>query len=127
MEAEKEGIPFFPNHLLKEVIAAFLLVALLISLAVFFPAPLELKADPFDTPDHIKPEWYFMGMYQMLKVIPNELLGIFSNSLFVGLLFLIPFLDRNPERKLAKRRFSLAVFFSLIFLLIIFTFWGKYS
>lgn len=127
MEAEKEGIPFFPNHLLKEVIAAFLLIALLISLAVFFPAPLELKADPFDTPAHIKPEWYFMGMYQMLKVIPNELLGIFSNSLFVGLLFLIPFLDRNPERKLAKRRFSLAVFFSLILLLIIFTFWGKYS
>lgn len=127
MENEKEGVPFFPNHLLKEVIAAFLLIAVLISFAVFLPAGVEPKADPFDTPAHIKPEWYFMGMYQVLKVVPNELLGIFISSLFIGLLFLVPFIDRNPERKLARRKFSLAVFFTIIFLFIIFTLWGKYS
>jgi quinol-cytochrome oxidoreductase complex cytochrome b subunit len=127
LEKEREGIPFFPNHFLKEVIAAFILLALLISLAVFVPAGIEPKADPFDTPAHIKPEWYFMGMYQVLKVTPNELLGIFLSSIFIGLLFLVPFIDRNPERKLAKRKFGLAVFFGLIALLIIFTLWGKYS
>ena len=64
---EEEGIPFFPNHLLKEVIVAFMLIALLLTLATYYPAPMEPPADPFTTPEHIKPEWYFLAAYQGLK------------------------------------------------------------
>ncbi|MEK7375970.1 MAG: cytochrome bc complex cytochrome b subunit, partial [Candidatus Margulisiibacteriota bacterium] len=124
---KKEGPPFFPNHLTKEAIAALLIIALVISLAVFFPAAMELKANPFDTPPHIKPEWYFLGTYQILKAVPNELLGISISGVLIMLLFLTPFIDRNPSRKLKDRKLGLIAFFSIIALLVIFTIWGKIS
>ena len=56
---EEEGIPFFPNHMLKEIVMMCAILAVISILAVFFPAPMEEKADPFTTPLDIKPEWYF--------------------------------------------------------------------
>lgn len=124
---EKEGNPFFPNHLLKEAIAALIIITAVVALAVFFPALMEPKANPFDTPAHIKPEWYFLGTYQILKVVPIELLGISISGILVLLLFLVPFIDRNPSRKLKDRKLGLAAFFSIIFVLVILTVWGLYS
>jgi ubiquinol-cytochrome c reductase cytochrome b subunit len=127
VDHSEEGIPFFPNHFLKEVIAALIIIGSLIALATFFPAPIEHKADPFTTPEHIKPEWYFLAMYQFLKIIPHEKLSIIIQGLIVFLLFLIPFLDRNPERKLSKRRWALHILITCVLVFIGLTIWGKFS
>ena len=104
----KEGIPFFPNHVLKEGIIFFILLGIMITLSVLLPFELGEKADPLQTPFAIKPEWYFLPMYQVLKYFP-KLTGIFITSLGPLFLLLLPFMDRGRERNPLKRPFSMAV------------------
>ena len=100
--------PFFPNEIVKMIIVVLCTVALLTFLAVL-PVFLEhlgvagmaheqQPADPSSTPPHIRPEWYFLAVYQYLKLMPSEVLGISGKALgiltqmiVVGLLFLFPF------------------------------------
>src|SRR3990172_1214819 len=60
--------PFFPNHFLRQVIQAAVVLALLVLLSSLAPPPTIPRADPFDTPEYVKPSWYFLGAYQFLKV-----------------------------------------------------------
>jgi ubiquinol-cytochrome c reductase cytochrome b subunit len=99
----EEGRPFFPNHFLKEVIAVYLVIGILLSLAILYPFPLHEKADPFKTPEGIKPEWYLLYAYQFLKYVP-KIIGLAFMGLFALLLFFIPFLDRSPHRHPRKRK-----------------------
>ncbi len=101
----EEGRPFFPNHFLMEVIVAYLVIGVLISLAILYAFPLHEKADPFKTPEGIKPEWYLMYSYQFLKYVP-KVLGLLSMGFFVILLFLVPFLDKSPHRHPKKRKLA---------------------
>jgi cytochrome b6 len=108
---EREGgarraMPFLPNFLLRDLVGWLMALAILAALAAFFPAELGEKADPFaPAPAGIKPEWYFMFMFQTLKYLPahimgieGEIIGIFAFMLAGLLLFLIPFLDRRSGR-----------------------------
>jgi cytochrome b6 len=98
-------IPFFPNFLLRDVVGWLSALAILAAMAAFFPAHLGDKADAFaPAPAGIRPEWYFMFMFQTLKVLPAEILGIEGELLGVigfGLgavvLLLLPFLDRGAK------------------------------
>lgn len=102
------GTPFFPHHVLKEGVVFFLLLGVLITLSILTPFDLGEKADPLQTPHAIKPEWYFLPMYQVLKYFP-KLVGIFIVTLAPLLLFLWPFLDRSPERHPFKRPVSVTI------------------
>lgn len=111
---KEEEIPFFPNHFLKEVIVMAIILAVLSALATFSPAPMEEKADPFITPPHIKPEWYFLANYKFLQLAEYfsfigawapKLLGIIGQIFVVLLLILFPFFDKNPHRDPRKRPF----------------------
>lgn len=114
---EKDTIPFFPNYVILEVIVSFVLLAGLIVLTTALPAGLEEKADPFNTPLHIKPEWYFLWIYQFIKVpsmiigpgLAAELSGILIPAIGILLLFLLPFLDRKPERRPSKRILAMVI------------------
>jgi quinol-cytochrome oxidoreductase complex cytochrome b subunit len=102
-EHESEPLrPFFPHYLLDEVVAWYFILAVLVVLASLFPAGLEEPADPLVTPAHTKPEWYYLGVYQFLKLVPRSV-GIIGAIVAVALLIVWPFLDRNPE-VLARRR-----------------------
>jgi quinol-cytochrome oxidoreductase complex cytochrome b subunit len=99
-------MPFFPNFLLRDAVGWLCALAVLASLAAFYPAELGEKADPFQpAPIGIKPEWYFMFMFQTLKLLPSYILGIEGELVGIlafgaGGLFLalIPFLDRASAR-----------------------------
>lgn len=116
--AEKEeGIPFFPNHFLKEVIVMAVILAVLSLLTTFSPAPMEDKADPFVTPPHIKPEWYFLANYKFLQLAEYfsvigtwapKVLGILTQILVALALILFPFFDKNPHRHPRKRPFMVS-------------------
>ncbi len=109
------GKPFLPDHLLKEGIAAYLLIGILLTLAILAPFHLGDLADPFETPQGIKPEWYFLPMFQLLKYMP-EPVAVALPGLVGLLLFLLPLLDRSPERH-PKRR-PLAVGIGIVFLVL---------
>ena len=84
-ESQKRRMPFFPNFLLRDLILWLLVLNVLAILAVFFPAELGVKADPFaPAPPGIKPEWYFLFLYQTLKLLPARVL--FMEGEFFGIL-----------------------------------------
>jgi quinol-cytochrome oxidoreductase complex cytochrome b subunit len=130
------AIPFYPHHLLKEVVGALLVIALMVALVVISPAPMLPQADPFSTPTHIKPEWYFLASYQFLKFAEvfrplgewaPKGLGVGLMGLVVVVLTLFPFIDRNPHRAPRRRPIALAFGFVVTVAFIGFTVWGHFS
>jgi ubiquinol-cytochrome c reductase cytochrome b subunit len=132
---EEETIPFFPNYIILEVIVSYLVLAGLIVLASLLPVGLEEKADPFNTPQHIKPEWYFLWIYQFIKVPPlligpgvlAGLVGILIPAVGIALLILLPFLDRKPERRPSKRRLAMVITVLILVAFVALSIWGWYS
>jgi quinol-cytochrome oxidoreductase complex cytochrome b subunit len=100
------GIPFWPVHMSKEGAVVMTLMALMLTLAIVSPWEIGKPANPLETPEGIKPEWYFLPTYQLLKYFSGErakVFGIFVGNIPFILLFLWPFLDRtkfrNPRRR----------------------------
>jgi quinol-cytochrome oxidoreductase complex cytochrome b subunit len=125
--------PFFPHYILDEVIAWAAILGVLVILASVLPAGLEAKADPLKTPQHIKPEWYFLSVYQLLKIVPaigplsEKTMGVLIPVVALGGLVFLPFIDRNPE--VAKRRRPIALLALVVTLLglAVLTVWGQVS
>lgn len=99
------GEPAWPNDLLYTFpIVIMGSIALCIGLAVLDPAMMGEPADPFATPLEILPEWYFYPVFQILRTVPNKLLGI---AMMTGIplgLMLVPFIEnvnkfQNPFRR----------------------------
>jgi cytochrome b6 len=92
-------MPFFPNFLLRDTLLWLIVLNIVLFLAVFFPWELGEKADPFaSAPGGIRPEWYFMFMFQTLKLLPGhvmfmegEVLGILGFGLAGLAWMLVPF------------------------------------
>jgi len=106
------GIPFFPVHVAKEGVVVVLLIAVLVTLSVLSPWEIGEPADPLSTPVHIKPEWYFLPSYQLLKYFKGSagaVLGILACSVPFALLFFWPLLDRGKERHPKKRPIAVGV------------------
>jgi len=126
---EKDSIPFYPDHVRTElkVVIGILVVAVAVgTIGLFFPVGLGVPADPMDTPAHVKPEWYFLGLYQMLKYIPKTTGAVLP---VIGLLLVAiwPFLDRKPDNSPRAQRVRLyAVSLGLV-ILIALTIWGELS
>jgi cytochrome b6 len=136
MDVERSGaphrtMPFVPNFLLRDMVGWLVAIAALAALAAFFPAELGRKADPFlSAPAGIKPEWYFMFMFQTLKYLPSRILGIEGE--IVGILafgvggvflLLIPLLDRRTARGEPSRLFT-AIGVAIILYMIVLTYLG---
>ena len=122
----KESIPFFPDHVLKEGVVWFFMMGLLVTLSVLSPFDLGEKADPLSTPHAIKPEWYFLPLYHVLKYFP-KLVGIFVVSLAPAFLILWPFFDRSKERHPLKRPISITIGILVILSLLFFGILGYVS
>jgi quinol-cytochrome oxidoreductase complex cytochrome b subunit len=129
-----QKMPFLPNFLLRDLIGWLVAVAVLVSLAAFFPTELGEKADPFaSAPASIRPEWYFMFMFQTLKLLPAHVLGIEGETIgVVGfgvgavLLALVPFLDRRAARG-ERSPLVTVVSLALIAYMVAFTLWGYWT
>jgi quinol-cytochrome oxidoreductase complex cytochrome b subunit len=133
---KEEGVPFFPNHILREAMVAFGMIGVLLILATFIPAPMDEPADPFSTPEHIKPEWYFLAAYQILKAAEKlsflgpwapKIFGILGQGVIMGILFLLPFIDRSPERSLEKRKLVIRIGIIGVIGFVLLTIWGLIS
>lgn len=105
---------FFPHHVIEQAVQCLIVLMILVTFSTLFPAHLGPKADPFDTPAHIKPEWYFLAAFYSLKFAENfdflgawapKLLGIVMQGVAMNLLVLAPFIDfgdpkvRNPRKR----------------------------
>jgi len=118
--------PFFPNHVLKELTVFSVFLGGMLTLVVLWPPEIGDKADPLNTPAGIKPEWYFLPTYQMLKYFP-ALLGILVSFVPPLLLLIWPLLDRTPERRCRKRPVSMAFGIAAILLALVMGLLGHFS
>ena len=101
-------IPFAPDHLSRELVVFPLFFALLVAVVIMFPPEVGEKANPIVTPEGIKPEWYFLPMYQFLKYLPKSV-GLALAAMPPLLLLLWPFLDRTPARRPSRRKLSVSI------------------
>jgi quinol-cytochrome oxidoreductase complex cytochrome b subunit len=121
-----KSIKFFPGFLLRELMGWYIALAVLAALAALFPWELGERADPFaPAPTDIKPEWYFLFMFQTLKYIPakvfgfdGEVLGILAFGVGALIVILIPFIDRaalrGQESKVIQRAGILVIIYILV-------------
>lgn len=96
-DEEKEGASaktfnFFPDHLYTELIIGLVLMILLSALATIFPATLGEPANPLQTPDVIKPEWFFYVAFRWLKLFSGTA-AVLSMGFIVFVIFSWPFID----------------------------------
>jgi len=126
---EKQNVrkmKFIPNFLLRDLIGWILAIGVLAALAAIFPLELGLKADPFaPAPAGIKPEWYFLFMFQTLKYLPakilgldGEVLGIMAFNIVALLLFIVPFVDRGPENRRRTLVFNIIGVVALLYIVV---------
>ncbi len=133
----EDSIPFFPDHVRTEfyVVLGILAIALIIGIIGFFkPVGLQAPADPLNTPLHVKPEWYFLALYQILKKIPAMVLGIQGKVLgvvlpiaLVVIILLWPFLDAKPDKSKSIYRIRIALVIVAVVTIIALTIWGELS
>jgi cytochrome b6 len=105
-ERNRRPLRFFPDFLLRDMVGWLIAVGLLAALSAFFPWELGKKADPFaSAPAGIRPEWYFLWMFQALKYLPAKIAGLPGETLgvlFFGLLgaaiLALPLLDGGASR-----------------------------
>jgi cytochrome b6 len=116
---------FIPNFLLRDLIGWILAIGVLAALAALFPWELGEKADAFaPAPEGIKPEWYFLFMFQTLKLIPakiwkfdGEVLAILAFNAVALLLFIVPFVDRSPDNHRRRLIFNLLGVVALLYMI----------
>jgi ubiquinol-cytochrome c reductase cytochrome b subunit len=125
-------IPFYPHFIVEDLKVIYFFIALLFAFVFFypqisFPPDALVPADPLSTPEHIKPEWYFLANYQLLKLVPNEFLGIILQGAAAGLILALPFLDRCEERRAWKRPIFGTIVFLSVIVYIALIIWGHYS
>lgn len=135
--SNEETIPFYPDHVKTEFYVVLGILALVLVIAIgglIKPVGLGEPADPLNTPLHVKPEWYFLSLYQILKKIPPMVLGIQGKIIgvtipiiLVGLILLWPFLDTKPDT--SRRIYWIRLGFSIFAVLVIvaLTIWGEVS
>jgi menaquinol-cytochrome c reductase cytochrome b/c subunit len=104
---KKKGKPFFPYAVLKDSTMFFVVVAVIALMSIMLGAEQGPKADPTTTSYVPRPEWYFFFLFEVLRVIkPPELVPLATigvPTICMVLLILLPFYDRNPERRPERR------------------------
>ena len=123
------SVPFYPDHVSLEakVVIGVSILALVVGLiGLFAPVGLGEPADPMNTPAHVKPEWYFLGLYQLLKYI-SKTAGAVLPLIGVLVITFWPFIDRKPDTsRISYRRRAIGVTIFMV-ILIAMTIWGEVS
>lgn len=119
LNSDTDKIPFHPYYTIKDILGALIIITALSSLVLFSPDILGdpdnyIPANPLNTPPHIKPEWYFLFAYAILRSIPNKLGGVLALVLSIAILIIIPLLHTAKQRSMIFRPISQCIFWILV-------------
>nr|AEF79909.1 cytochrome b [Takydromus septentrionalis] len=129
LNSNTDKIPFHPYYTYKDLLGALLMMSSLLLLALISPNLLGdpenfSPANPLVTPPHIKPEWYFLFAYAILRSIPNKLGGVLALLFSILILFIMPFTHLSKQRTMSFRPLSQMLFWLLISDILILTWIG---
>nr|AZI94398.1 cytochrome b [Nasua narica] len=116
--SNSDMIPFHPYYTIKDILGVLTLTFILMMLVLFTPDLLGdpdnyTPANPLNTPPHIKPEWYFLFAYTILRSIPNKLGGVLALVLSIMVLAITPLLHTSKQRSMMFRPLSQCLFWLL--------------
>nr|CAL64979.1 cytochrome b [Taterillus gracilis] len=119
INSNADKIPFHPYYTVKDYLGVILLILLFLLVVLFFPDSLGdpdnyIPANPLNTPPHIKPEWYFLFAYAILRSIPNKLGGVLALVFSILVLALMPLLHTSKQRSMMFRPISQCLFWLLV-------------
>nr|YP_138304.1 cytochrome b [Kaloula pulchra]AAT07898.1 cytochrome b [Kaloula pulchra] len=119
LNANPDKIPFHAYYSYKDAFGFAILLAALASLSTFAPNILGdpdnfTPANPLVTPPHIKPEWYFLFAYAILRSIPNKLGGVLALLFSILILFIMPLIHTSKQRSLTFRPLTKIFFWALV-------------
>uniref|UniRef100_A0AAU8HNI2 Cytochrome b n=1 Tax=Porifera sp. TaxID=3140030 RepID=A0AAU8HNI2_9METZ len=119
IRSDIDKVPFHHYYALKDLYGVIVFTLVLSILAFLFPYSLGdaenfKPANPLVTPVHIKPEWYFLFVYAILRSIPNKLGGVVALMASILVLLLMPYLHKNRIRGLSFRPLSKILFWFLV-------------
>nr|YP_009700546.1 cytochrome b [Xenopus lenduensis]QEQ13617.1 cytochrome b [Xenopus lenduensis] len=119
LNSDPDKVPFHPYFSYKDLLGFLIMLTALTLLALFSPNLLGdpdnfTPANPLVTPPHIKPEWYFLFAYAILRSIPNKLGGVLALVLSILILALMPFLHTSKQRSLMFRPLTQIMFWALV-------------
>nr|QIJ94040.1 cytochrome b [Eremias arguta arguta] len=129
LNSNSDKIPFHPYYSYKDALGALIMLLCLLYLALFSPNLLGdpenfTPANPLVTPPHIKPEWYFLFAYAILRSIPNKLGGVLALLFSILILFTLPLTHMSKQRAMSFRPISQVLFWILIADILILTWIG---
>uniref|UniRef100_Q9XKU9 Cytochrome b n=3 Tax=Sebastolobus TaxID=8109 RepID=Q9XKU9_9TELE len=129
LNSDSDKMSFHPYYSYKDLLGFAILLIALTSLALFSPNLLGdpdnfTPANPLVTPPHIKPEWYFLFAYAILRSIPNKLGGVLALLASILILMLVPILHTSKQRSLTFRPLTQFLFWALIADVVILTWIG---
>nr|ANK78706.1 cytochrome b [Ptychobarbus conirostris] len=129
LNSDADKIPFHPYFTYKDLLGFVIMLLLLMLLALFSPNLLGdpenfTPANPLVTPPHIKPEWYFLFAYAILRSIPNKLGGVLALLFSILVLMVVPLLHTSKLRGLTFRPITQFLFWTLVADMVILTWIG---
>nr|YP_009494843.1 cytochrome b [Bathyraja richardsoni]AWO66662.1 cytochrome b [Bathyraja richardsoni] len=129
LNSSMDKISFHPYYSYKDLLGFFILILFLTLLTLFLPNLLGdaenfIPANPLITPPHIKPEWYFLFAYAILRSIPNKLGGVLALLFSILILMLVPLLHTSKQRSSTFRPITQILFWTLVAVTIILTWIG---
>nr|CCD33016.1 cytochrome b [Testudo graeca]CCD33017.1 cytochrome b [Testudo graeca] len=130
LNSDTDKIPFHPYFSYKDLLGLILMLTTLLALTLFSPNLLGdpdnfTPANPLSTPPHIKPEWYFLFAYAILRSIPNKLGGVLALLFSILALLLMPTLHTSKQRSTMFRPLNQTLFWCLTANLLILTWIGS--
>nr|AAG59614.1 cytochrome b [Heterocephalus glaber] len=130
INSDSDKIPFHPYYSFKDFMGLQIMLLILLTLTLFHPDLLGdpdnyTPANPMSTPPHIKPEWYFLFAYAILRSIPNKLGGVLALVMSILILVALPFLHTSKQRSMMFRPISQCLFWTFISTLLTLTWIGS--
>nr|BBB04351.1 cytochrome b [Conocara nigrum] len=129
LDSNADKIPFHPYFTYKDLLGFAILLIALTTLSLFWPNLLGdpdnfTPANPLMTPPHIKPEWYFLFAYAILRSIPNKLGGVLALLASILVLLVVPILHTSKQRGITFRPVTQLLFWTLVADMLILTWIG---
>jgi quinol-cytochrome oxidoreductase complex cytochrome b subunit len=129
VRGSQDTISFHPYYTVKDVFGLGVFLIFLCAVVFFLPNSMGhpdnyIPANPMVTPAHIVPEWYFLPFYAILRAVPDKLFGVLAMFAAIGVLIILPWLDRSPVRSATFRPIYKIMFWVFLFDCIALTYLG---
>jgi quinol-cytochrome oxidoreductase complex cytochrome b subunit len=124
MEERKRRKPtFYPDQFFTEMVIFLFIIGVVVTLSVLLPIGYEQEANPLITPSTINPEWYFLWLFQVMKLVPPTI-GVLVPFVISAILILLPFINTREINTFREHRWFIFGGASVLVLIFILSIWA---